>query len=209
MKEDILEQIVDDWLLANGSIFTKSNIKFRPDNLALGYAKKSDSNHSDIDILAVHLNKRGKNAVTVVTCKSWHNGFDPQDLVKCFTTIEGNTKRGGREAWRFFRELIIPKWSKAFVDKIEAETGQRSFTYIVAVTSVLKNRDRSVFENCSIFKKTLEDAGAKNFEIKIVTVSEILDSYFGKNTVNHTIASTQLGRLIQLMKASGIKINNH
>lgn len=77
MKEDILEQIVDDWLLTKEATFTKSNIKFKPDHLAHDYSKRSDSNHSDIDILAVHLNGKGKKAVTVVTCKSWQNGFDP------------------------------------------------------------------------------------------------------------------------------------
>ena len=30
MKEDILEQIVDDWFLSRPGVFTKHNVKFRP-----------------------------------------------------------------------------------------------------------------------------------------------------------------------------------
>lgn len=43
----------------------------------------------------------------------------------------------GREAWQFFRELMKPKWSEAFVDAVESPTGTRKFTYVLAVTAIV------------------------------------------------------------------------
>lgn len=48
MKEDILEQIVDEYLLHKG-YFTLHNIKYRPNPDHRVFDKQADSNHSDID----------------------------------------------------------------------------------------------------------------------------------------------------------------
>jgi hypothetical protein len=50
MKEDILEQLVDDFLLAKG-YFTRHNVKFKPRADHPEFIPKDDSNHSDIDVL--------------------------------------------------------------------------------------------------------------------------------------------------------------
>ena len=41
MKEDILEQLIDGYLLRQPGTFTKHNVKYRPDQKAL---KKEDKN---------------------------------------------------------------------------------------------------------------------------------------------------------------------
>ena len=72
MKEDILEQIVDDWLISKEGAFTKHNVKFRPDSGRDDYNSKDDSSYSDIDILAVHvLSEIPNQKVSIVSCKSW------------------------------------------------------------------------------------------------------------------------------------------
>lgn len=50
-KEDILEQIVEEYLTHKG-YFVQHNIKYRPDNEDPDYDPKKDSVHSDIDVLA-------------------------------------------------------------------------------------------------------------------------------------------------------------
>ena len=51
-KEDILEQIVEEYLVHNGH-FVQHNIKFLPRKDHPDFVLKKDSNHSDIDVLAV------------------------------------------------------------------------------------------------------------------------------------------------------------
>lgn len=121
MKEDILEQIVDDWFLSQPGTFTKHNIKFRPDEKRNDYNSKMDSSHSDIDILAIHLNKESNDRVSVVTCKSWQQGFNPTNWADWLVNDQ-NKMVSGREAWKFFRELVKPNWTEAFINKIEDET---------------------------------------------------------------------------------------
>ena len=53
MKEDILEQLVDDYLQSQG-YFTRHNIKFRPRSDHPDFVKLKDSNHSDIDVVGFH-----------------------------------------------------------------------------------------------------------------------------------------------------------
>lgn len=47
MKEDILEQLVEDWLVSEEGWFVKHNIKYRPHKNYAGYEPKKDSVHSD------------------------------------------------------------------------------------------------------------------------------------------------------------------
>jgi len=75
MKEDILEQVVDDYLQARG-YFTCHNIKFRPRATHPDFATKDDSVPSDIDVLGINPHRRGASRVWVVTCKSWQIGFN-------------------------------------------------------------------------------------------------------------------------------------
>ena len=114
MKEDILEQLVDEYLQHKG-YFTIHNVKFKPDKIHPEYNYKHDSVHSDIDVLAFHPLLTGHDRVLAVSCKSWQSGLDVRSKIADF---EGNKISAGREAWKGFRELLNEKWSTAFHAKL-------------------------------------------------------------------------------------------
>ena len=76
MKEDILEQLVDDYLQVK-DYFTIHNVKFLPNKAHLDFNAKQDSNHSDIDVIGFNPKLRGARRVLAVSCKSWQSGFRP------------------------------------------------------------------------------------------------------------------------------------
>ncbi|MFO1387658.1 hypothetical protein [Cellvibrio sp.] len=188
MKEDILEQLVDDFLQSKG-YFTRHNIKFRPDADHLEFIKNKDSNHSDIDVIGINPLLHGAERVLCVSCKSWQSGFNPAVKIK---EIEHSKIRSGREVWKGFRELVQPKWSHAYIDAVYKITGQKEFTYITAVT-VLKG-DASIWENHIPFLENIKNP------IKIVTLREMLSEIYTQVTT--TTASSDIGRMLQLIKAS-------
>lgn len=192
MKEDILEQLVDDYLQHKG-YFTRHNIKFRPRSNHPSFDKKKDSNHSDIDVVGINPNLRGSNRIWAVSCKSWQGGFNCESKM---TELRENKIISGREAWKGFRELISPKWSSAFISEIEKITGSRKFTYVTAVT-VLRG-DSQKWENYKPFIKAMEGN-----PIRIVTLNEILDEVYKElKELGTTLASTEVGRFLQVIKAS-------
>jgi len=193
-KEDILEQVVEEYLLHKG-YFVRHNIKFRPRPDHPDYIKNKDSNHSDIDVLGYHPHRTGPSKVLAVSCKSWQKGFNPQTWL---SNIESNKKISGRQAWQAFRELTVEKWSEAFADTIENETGHSEFTYILAV-SVCKG-DRSLWENHRPFLSAINGN-----PIRVIEFSEMI-SFINQN-VGTTLAGTELGRLIQMFNAAGISVD--
>jgi predicted transcriptional regulator len=189
MKEDILEQLVDDYLQNNG-YFTMHNVKFKPSEEALGYVAKKDSAHSDIDVIGINPHHRDPERIWVVNCKSWQSGVN---LTHWISGIEEGKVLNGKDAWKTFRELADTKWANAFIDKIEKLTGTRSFTYVTAVTKLIG--DKSKWVEHEKFRKNLEGN-----PIKILTVKEILD-YMNKE-IAKTVAPSDVGRLLQVIKAS-------
>jgi hypothetical protein len=111
MKEDILEQLVDDYL-QYGGYFTRHNVKFLPRCDHPDFIAKEDSNHSDIDVIGFNPNRRGHGRILVVNCKSWQQGL----AVEYWLSALKEKKKivFGRPAWKAFRELVIPKWTEAF-----------------------------------------------------------------------------------------------
>jgi hypothetical protein len=190
MKEDILEQIVDDYLKFNG-FFTIHNVKFKPAKDDPDFITSADSNHSDIDVIGFHPMRKGPDRVWVVNCKSWQKGFDPKARV---AAIEENKRVSGRDAWRFFRELVKKKWADGLIKEVKKLTGSDQFTYITAVTKL--NGDASIWQEYTLFKKNLQGN-----PIKILTLQEILSDLYSKT--NTTMASSEVGRLLQVIKASG------
>ena len=130
MKEDVLEQIVDDYLQFQG-YFTSHNAGFRPHPDHPAYEAAQDSVRSDVDVIGVHPLKTGVDRVIVVSCKAWQAGFDATAKLAELREEKRNPKRA---TWRQFRELWIPKWSEAFREAIFERTGQRDFAYRIAVT---------------------------------------------------------------------------
>lgn len=192
-KEDILEQLVEDFLIHRG-YFVRHNIKFLPRKSHLDYKAKLDSNHSDIDVLGYHPRRRGADRVWAVSCKSWQSGFHVSSKL---TEIKENKKVSGRDAWKGFRELTSPKWSEGFVDAIEEATGQRDFTYVIAVTKLVG--DPKLWENYPPFCKAMA-----NNPIRVIPLRQMLAKI--QDDVRTTLAGTELGRMLQLIRAAGVQI---
>ena len=192
MKEDILEQLVDDYLKFNG-YFTIHNVKFRPSEKHPDYIKSADCVASDVDVVGFLPRRKSANRAWAVSCKSWQLGFDPKDRIEA---IDKGKIRGGRPAWHGFRELAQPKWADALLVEIKRLTGTTHFTYVTAVTKLIGTA--SVWEQNKTFKKNL---GGN--PIKILTLQEMLSDLYGKTKT--TVASSEVGRLLQVIKASGWK----
>lgn len=192
-KEDILEQLVEEYLLHEG-YFVRHNLKFKPQANHPDFDSKKDSNHSDIDVIGYHPRKTGLDKVIVVSCKSWQSGFNTAKELK---NIQENKFVSGKDAWRRFRELVVPKWSEAFIATVEASTGQREFTYVLAVTKIVGDKD--LWESNLAFRKSLAGNPIKIIDLRemLVTISPGLST---------TLAGTEVGRMLQLFKATGIEI---
>jgi hypothetical protein len=191
MKEDVLEQIVDDYLKFKG-YFTIHNVGFRPRGDHPDYVAALDSVRSDVDVVGYHPQKHGVERVIVVSCKAWQAGFDATAKL---LEMRGEKPNPKRETWRHFRELWNPKWSEAFRSTIAELTGERDFSYRIAVTRLRGNADawggdptiRTNLRGCSVGFLTLEQMwGAM---LKELTT---------------TPAASEIGRLAQLLKAAGL-----
>lgn len=190
-KEDILEQIVGEYLGHEG-YFVKHNLKFLPRRDHPDYVKNMDSNHSDIDVVGFHPTLEGDRKVLVVSCKSWQGGFNPASEIDA---IENGQERRGREAWKSFRKLVVPKWSEAFVRAVREATGTDRFTHVVAVSRVVG--DRAVWEGHPRFRAALGDN-----PLCILTFREMISEIQDRLTT--TLAATEVGRMLQMFKAAGI-----
>lgn len=194
-KEDILEQLVEEFLLHKG-YFVRHNVKFLPRKDHPDFISNQDSNHSDIDVIGYHPMLNGAERVWAVSCKSWQGGFEPAAELR---NIREKRVVRGRDAWKGFRELVVPKWSEAFVEAVEAATGQKEFIYVLAVTKVVG--EKSVWEANEDFARALHGN-----PIRVVELKDLLRAIYP--ALNTTLAGTEVGRMLQLFKATGIKIDS-
>jgi len=200
-KEDILEQIVEEYLIHKG-YFVRHNLKFVPDKNRPDFDPKKDSNHSDIDVLGYNPRKEGPDRIWAVSCKSWQDGFRPKQWLEA---IEKGTRIGGRDAWKSFRELTSPKWSQAFIDAVNQATGSSEFTYVVAVAKVADN-DRNQWQRYERFRKAMNQNPiiVISFAEMVAEIQTQMKSTSGK--VSKTLASSEIGRLLQLFEAAGFNL---
>ena len=189
MTNDILEQITEDYFRAQG-YFTQQNIKYRPNNSGV---------HSDIDILGIHPSKKGVGRVIAVSCKSWGEGLRIKRDLKIFEK-DSTKKISGKEYWKIFREIADPTgvWSNAFKEKVQKLTGQKTFSFYLAVTHCRKSNaeEKQKWENFKLFHKNLKDCPIKIMELKTM----INDLY---QDLDQTPSHSELSRLLQLIKAAG------
>ncbi len=205
MKEDILEQIVDGYLLRQPSVFTKHNVKYRPNLDSIDKESKSKySVHSDIDVLGVNLREK---TVTAVSCKSWQSGFDVKKYLDLLSDPKKHeTKASGRHVWKGFREITNEFWAKAFRDKIYEETNSKSFNYIIAVTKIKNPEYIEKFVNNKGFINMLSGAGEFDVKINFLTLDTMIKS-INKSMEGTAVESTEIGRLLQLISAADLEIN--
>jgi hypothetical protein len=186
-KEDILEQIVEEYLTHQG-YFVRHNIKYRPADFR--------QTPSDMDVLAIDPRRNGPGRVMAVNVKSWQAGFDFRyQRRQIDDDIEGTNKLGKMR----YRELTKPKWSEAFVEKIAELTGTDKFTYVLAVT--LAKGDRSIWEQSADFRKAL-----RNNPIKVITLKEMVDRILPG--ITKSPAGTDIGRTLQLLRAAGMSLKS-
>jgi hypothetical protein len=191
MKEDILEQVVEDYLSFKG-YFTIHNVPFHPDKAGRDYNAREDSVPSDIDVIGINPKRRGADRVIAVTCKSWQGGFHAERLL---AQMRGEKKNPKRETWRHFRELWKPKWSEAFRKEIEQRTGAKTFTYKIAVTRLIG--DGSEWSTDKTIAGNLPGCS-----IGFLEMEEMWTAILGELTERP--APSELGRLAQLLKAAGV-----
>jgi len=189
VKEDVLEQIVDDYLNFRG-YFTTHNVRFRPDPKSPGYESQQDSVHSDVDVVAYHPRKRGTDRVMVVSCKAWQGGFSADAKL---AELRGEKKNPKRATWRRFRELWNPKWSHAFIDAVEELTGSRKFSYRIAVTHL--RGDGDAWKDEPRIKANLPGC-----TFGFLTLEEMWSTMLDELTT--TPAPSEIGRLAQLLIAA-------
>lgn len=193
-KEDILEQIVQEYLVHKG-YFVQHNVKFLPRKDHPDFVSRQDSNHSDIDVLGYHPTLEGDAKVVAVSCKSWQTGFSPAAEIDA---IEADKIRRGRRAWQSFRELCVPKWSEAYRAAIRSATGSDRFTCILAVARI--NGDKKVWES----HQTFIDAIGGN-PIEIVTFHDMVIEI--QRELSTTLAATEVGRMLQMFRAAGLSLD--
>lgn len=191
MKEDVLEQVVDDYLQHLG-YFTQHNVRFRPRKDHPDFRSKPDSVHSDVDVVGFNPNRAGLDRVMVVNCKSWQSGFDADAKLAELREEKPNPKR---ETWKHFRELWIPKWSEAFRTVIAERTGVHCFQYRIAVTWLRGDEDAWALD------PTIS-ANLSGCTVGFLTLEEM----WGRLLIDlrTTPAASQIGRLAQLLKAADL-----
>lgn len=118
MKEDVLEQVVDDYLQAQG-YFTTHNVRFNPSKNHPDYVSRNDSVSSDVDVVGYHPRRTGPDRVMAVSCKSWQTGFG---ATRILAQLRGEAPNPKRPQELRFRELWLPKWSQGFRRRIEELT---------------------------------------------------------------------------------------
>jgi hypothetical protein len=191
VKEDVLEQIVDDYLQLQG-YFTTHNVRFKPPVSHPEYVSQADSVASDIDVVGLHPHRTGPERVLVVSCKSWQSGFNATRILGQLRGEVPDLKRPVRFA---YRELWLEKWALGFRNKIEELAGTTEFTYCLAVTKLIG--DSAAWASDSTIQKNL--AGNP---LRFLTMEEMWQTVL--NHVTTTPAASEVGRLAQLLRAAGL-----
>lgn len=194
MKEDVLEQIVDDYLQFSG-YFTRHNVRFKPDQSHPEYIAEKDRVSSDVDVVGFSPRRHGVDQVVVVSCKAWQDGFNAGRKLAELKGERPSPK--GRATWRHFRELWIPKWSDALRHSIADLTGRDTFTYLVAVTRLVGEGDPSAWAKDPTIARNLPGCPV-GFLVLEDMWKKMLDE------LTKTPAASEMGRLVQLLKAAGL-----
>jgi len=217
MKEDILEQIAEDFYSKKVSYFTKHNIKFRPSEKESKYIAKYDSVHSDIDLIIIDTRERNK--IITVSCKSWQGGFN---ISKFKNTLENALNKqpsktpGKRDDWCAFRELCIHRWTISFLKILRNElnivaTQEIELEYVISCTKITKGslKHKNDFENSDTIKKYFKQKKV-NLKLKVVTIGEMIAGILKimNEKITTYVENTHLSRTLQLMVASGMKFEN-
>jgi hypothetical protein len=194
VKEDVLEQVVDDYLQHLG-YFTRHNVRFRPDEGHADYVFDEDKSSSDIDVIGYHPEPRpGVDRVIVVSCKSKQDGFNPTKELTALRKTGGGGKRRSS-----FRELWVPKWNDAFRETISRITGETVFAYKIAVTRLTGN---GTADEWAADQRVAECLRGCSFGF--LTFEEMWTHILWESTTEP--ASSQIAQLAQMYKSARLPI---
>jgi hypothetical protein len=196
LKEDVLEQIVDDYLQFQG-YFTMHNVRFKPSSKHRDYIGDQDRVSSDVDVVGYRPGPSGPDRVIVSSCKSWQAGFNPRKGLAELREDGGPAKR---KTWRAFRELWIPKWSEAFRAEVTRLTGETTFGYRIAVTR-LRGEDVDLWKEEWGKDQTIT-TNLPGCSVGFLTLEEMWGTMLRE--LKRAPASSEIGRLAQLLKAAGL-----
>ena len=198
VKEDVLEQIVDDYLKSM-EYFTRHNVRFRPNPDHPDFVKNRDSVPSDIDVLGYNPKKRSRfERVVAVSCKSWQGGFNAERILHL---LSHDDEPPSRQHWKDYRELWVPKWSEAFVAKVHQATGQQEFTFIFAVTKMHGAWSEEVAsERWSTEPRIANALGGR--PLRFLTLETMWNAILEQATF--TPEPSDIGRIMQLLRAAGL-----
>lgn len=189
MKEDVLEQIVDDYLQLNG-YFTIHNVRFKPSPDHPEYVANDDRVPSDVDVVGINPQREGWDRVWVVSCKSWQGGFRADHTLR---RLRGEAPQPKRETWRYFRELWVPKWAEALHREIVERTGSSAFKYSIAVT-------RLIGDGAAWATDPTIAANLRGNPMSFLTLESMWSEYL--EAIGTTPQPSEIGRLVQLLKAA-------
>jgi hypothetical protein len=196
MKEDVLEQIVDDYLKSM-EYFTRHNIKFRPSPEHPDYVKNLDSVPSDIDVLGYNPRKDSPSErVVAVSCKSWQGGFNAERILH---NLVHDDEPPSKQHWKDYREVWVPKWSEAYVAKVHQATGQREFTFLFAVTRMHGAWDEEIAaQRWAEYPRIAQALDGR--PLKFLTLETMWNSL--SKSATRTPESSEIGRVLQLLRAA-------
>lgn len=194
MVEDVLEQVVDDWLRRYG-YFTRTNVRFGPMKGDEGYDSKAHNQQSDIDVVAIKPTAaEGPDRVWAISCKAMQVGFSPN---RWLAAAEQDKIYNGKNARKHIRELWDPVWAESLRYRVAELTGQSTFTYVLAVTRLGKGGlpDTDIWRDHPVVGPNLADNPSR-----ILTFGEMWADL--QDDVTERIEPSNVGRLAQLLNAS-------
>ena len=193
MTEDVLEQVVDDWLRRQG-YFTRTNVRFGPRKGDTAFVAREHNQQSDIDVLAVRPVARGPKRVVAVSCKAMQEGFAPNTWL---TQAEHGKVYRGKDARKHLRELWDPVWAASLRNRVRELCGTSRFTYVLAVTWLGRggSADTSGWTEHAKVGPNLAGNPAE-----VWTFDRLWDDL--TTDVRASIEPSHVGRLAQLLKAS-------
>jgi hypothetical protein len=162
-----------------------------------GYVAAQHAVPSDVDVVGYNPKASGTARVWVVSCKAWQSGFDPDAKLR---EMRGEKKQPKRATWRHFRELWVPRWSQAFRRAVKDATGETNFRYSVAVT--LLKGDKAASEEAWMADPTI-GAHLDGCDFSFLAMREMWSHI--QQELTKTPASSEIGRLAQLLKAAKIE----
>jgi hypothetical protein len=130
MKEDILEQLVDDYLKFNG-FFTAHNVKFQPAKTHAEYIKKDDCVASDVDVIGFHPKREGTDRYK--RPDDFRSGRQQQASSQREFGVRHSGRRllfQGRRQRRLQLGRNHPRGSPRYADNARFEAGPRVFSVV-------------------------------------------------------------------------------